>query len=52
MVTDLSAKAIYLSGLPVNTIHAAVTAVTLLILCKPIQEKLDRIKVKYGMMED
>ena len=52
MVNNLSAKAIYLSGLPVNTIHAAVTAVTLLVLCRPIQDKLDRIKVKYGMMED
>lgn len=52
MVTNLSAKAIYLSGLPVNAIHASVTAVTLLVLCKPFQEKLDRIKVKYGMMED
>ena len=52
MVNGASAKAIYLSGLPVNAIHGAVTAVTLLILCRPIQEKLDRIKVKYGMMED
>ena len=52
LVTDLSAKAIYLSGLPVNAIHGAVTTVTLLVLCRPIQEKLDRIKVKYGMMED
>ena len=52
MVNNLSASAIYLSGLPVNAIHGAVTFVTLLVLCKPMQEKLDRIKVKYGMMEN
>ena len=52
MVTNLSAGAIYLSGLPVNAIHGAVTVVTLFVLCRPIQEKLERIKVKYGMMED
>lgn len=51
MVNNLSAKAIYLSGLPVNAIHGAVTCVTLFVLCKPIKEKLDRIKIKYGMME-
>ena len=52
MVTNLSAGAIYLSGLPVNAIHGAVTVVTLFVLLRPIQEKLERIKVKYGMMED
>ena len=51
MVNKSSISAVYLAGLPVNAIHGAVTAVTLLILCRPIQDKLDRIKVKYGMME-
>ena len=26
------------------------TALTLLILCKPMMEKLERIRIKYGMM--
>ncbi len=44
--------AIFLSGLPVNAIHAAATVLTLIVLCKPMMEKLDRIKVKYGMMRE
>ena len=44
--------AIFLSGLPVNAIHATATVLTLLIFCKPMMEKLDRIKIKYGMMRD
>lgn len=47
-----SASAIYLSGLPVNIIHGAATFLTIFILGKPITEKLDRIKIKYGMMEE
>lgn len=47
-----SAAAIYASGLPVNAIHALATFLTVLLLEKPIMEKLDRIKVKYGMMEE
>lgn len=45
-----SAAAVYLSGVPVNLVHAAATALTLFFLLRPITEKLDRIKVKYGMM--
>ncbi len=41
--------AIFISGFPVNAIHGAATALTLLLLCKPMMEKLNRIKVKYGM---
>lgn len=47
-----SAAAIYLSGLPVNAVHAAATFLTIFLLLKPMMEKLDRIKVKYGMMEE
>ena len=47
-----SAAAIYASGLPVNIVHALATFLTVLLLEKPIMEKLDRIKVKYGMMEE
>lgn len=55
MVTEInraSAAAIYLSGLPVNVVHALATFLTLFFLCRPITEKLNRIKIKYGMMEE
>lgn len=51
-VTKESAAAIYLSGLPVNAVHALATVLTILLLSKPITEKLNRIKMKYGMMEE
>lgn len=42
----------YVSGLPVNLSQAVCTALVMLLFGKPLLEKLDRIKVKYGMMED
>lgn len=50
-VTQESAAAVYLSGLPVNAVHALATFLTLLLVSQPLFEKLDRIKLKYGMME-
>ena len=50
-ITAASAAGIYLAGLPVNAVHAFATFLTVLFLGKPIEEKLDRIKVKYGMMD-
>jgi energy-coupling factor transport system ATP-binding protein len=44
-------KAYYVSGLPMDLIHAAATAIFLLIVAEPMLEKLDRIKVKYGLVE-
>lgn len=52
MIDTSSAKVIYLAGLPVNAVFATCTFLTLLLLSKPMFEKLDRIKVKYGMMDD
>lgn len=52
MVNAASAGAIYLAGVPFNAVHAAATALTILLLGKPMLEKLDRIKVKYGLMEE
>ena len=49
-ITAASAAGIYLAGLPVNAVHAFATFLTVFFLGKPIEEKLDRIKVKYGMM--
>lgn len=50
-VNKSSAAAIYLSGLPVNLIHGAATLLTMVLVGKPLLEKLQRIQVKYGMME-
>ena len=43
--------ATYISGLPVNAVHATATALTLYFFSQPLFEKLDRLKTKYGMME-
>ena len=43
--------AYYISGLPMDLIHAAATVIFLLIAAEPMLEKLDRIKVKYGLVE-
>ena len=49
-VNRASAATVYLAGLPVNLIHGAAVFVTLFFLTVPIMDKLDRIKIKYGMM--
>lgn len=41
----------YLTGFPMDCIHAAATALFLLFIAEPMLEKLDRIKVKYGLVE-
>ena len=43
--------AVYGSGLPVDSVHATATAIFLAVLAKPMIEKLDRVRKKYGMME-
>ena len=43
--------ATYLSGLPVNAVHALATVLTLYFFSQPLFEKIDRLKTKYGMME-
>ncbi len=40
-----------ISGFPVNLVHAAATVIFLWLLGQPMLEKLDRIKVKYGLVE-
>ena len=44
-------KAYYVSGLPMDLIHAAATVIFILIAAEPMLEKLDRIKIKYGLIE-
>lgn len=41
----------YLQGIPFDLIHALATVVFLYIAAEPMLEKLDRIKVKYGLVE-
>ena len=47
-----SILAIYISGFTVNISQGFSTFAVLFLLGNPMLEKLDRIKVKYGMMED
>lgn len=41
----------YITGIPVDLVRAAATAVFLLLGAEPMLEKLDRIKTKYGLAE-
>ena len=43
--------AYYVTGFPMDVVHAAATVLFLWFGAQPMLEKLDRIKVKYGMME-
>lgn len=51
VVTPKSVFALYVSGFLTNISHAVATLLTMLLLGKPLLDKLDRLKVKYGMME-
>ena len=55
MLTEVglnNAWPMYLSGFPVNISQGISTFLTMLIFGKPLLEKLDRVKVQYGMMEE
>ncbi len=41
----------YITGLPMDLIHAAATVIFLALAAQPMLEKLDRIKTKYGLVE-
>lgn len=43
--------AYYISGFPVDCVHAAATVLFLWLGAEPMLEKLDRIKIKYGLAE-
>ena len=52
MTTEFSIKqiaAIYASGVPFNLSHGATTGIVLLFLGKPMADKIERIKTKYGL---
>lgn len=50
-VTWESLLAFYISGAPVDLVHAISTVVFLWFLSRPMLEKLERIKKKYGLIE-
>ncbi|MCC3867453.1 ECF transporter S component [Terrisporobacter mayombei] len=50
-ITKAGAISVYISGIPFNMVHAISTIFFLFVLSKPMIEKLDRIKVKYGLIE-
>jgi len=49
-IEHFSVAAIYLSGLPVNIVHALATLVTVFVVANPMLDKLERMRVKYGML--
>lgn len=51
-ITVASLLAQFGAGLPVNISQAAATFLVIRFLGEPLLEKLDRVKVQYGMMED
>ena len=51
-ITKRNLLAIYMSGLQVDLVHASATVIFLWVASKPMIEKLERIKVKYGMIEE
>ncbi|MDR0852342.1 MAG: ECF transporter S component [Clostridiales Family XIII bacterium] len=50
--TKASILSTYMLGVPFNLIHGASTILFLLILSRPMTEKLTRIKKKYGLVEE
>lgn len=52
--TNISFEALlatYISGIPFDLVHAASTMFFLFVISQPMIEKLDRIKIKYGLIE-
>ena len=41
----------YITGVPADGVHALATVMFLWFLSEPMLEKLDRVKVKYGLIE-
>lgn len=53
-LTTITAEAVmlvFLRGLPANVNHGLGCAATMLVFSKPLLEKLERLKTKYGMLE-
>lgn len=52
VINAQTAWPLYVSGFPVNLSQSACTALTMVLIGKPLLEKLDRVKLQYGMTED
>lgn len=50
-ITKESAAATFMAGLAFNLMHSAATVFFLLAFAKPMIDKVERIKIKYGLME-
>lgn len=50
-ITWKSLLAVYMSGVPVDLVHATSTVIFLWFISRPMIEKLERIKTKYGLIE-
>lgn len=44
--------AVYSAGIPFNIIHSISTAVIVALIQPPVTEKLERIKIKYGIFAE
>ena len=42
--------AVYLAGLPINAVHGTAVALTLFLIGNPLLDKLERVRVKYGLL--
>ena len=50
-ITAQSTLLVFAQGIPANLFHAISCAVTLALVCKPLMQKLDRLKNKYGILK-
>ena len=50
-ITLKTLAAYYITGLPMDLVHAFGTVLFIMLAAEPMLEKLDRIKVKYGLVE-
>jgi len=50
-LTTEALLATYAAGVPFDLIHAASSVIFIFVLSRPMIEKLERIQIKYGMME-
>ena len=52
IMKDQSIAAIYIAGIPINVSQGIAVFLCVLLLSKPLVEKLNRIKKKYGILEE
>ena len=50
-ITVKALMAYYVSGLPMDLVHGFGTVIFIMLAAEPMLEKMDRIKVKYGLVE-